>query len=239
MSSLIMRPSLHQARFADVSEIKMDFHLENGPIPVQFLRMHLRHGLFKRMEISMAIAYADFTEQGEQRFSEIFLRTKFKVFRLAKQQFYTYLKFRAAPGEPIVAEFTEIDGVNRVVSPYADKGEDFSVGFLGRNEKSFRRYAYTFGLEYTLAQNRDFEDFVEDQKIYSAFFSLQTLFFRQSLMLAIENKYSMWVGRGDYLETLPQVRWEFVPDWVLEAGVLVQVVGSGANRIIVGVTYEF
>ncbi len=41
------------------------------------------------------------------------------------------------------------------------------------------------------------------------------------------------------MENLPQVRWEFVPNWVLEAGVLIQVIGSGVIRKIIGLAYKF
>ena len=221
------------------TEIRYNFHRDYGLIPTDLLRLHLRYGVFSWMEMRVGGTYADFTEEGEQRHAESFFTLKFSLFNLVGYQFFTYLKLRKVEGEPVFVDINDLGNVTRAVSPYADQGQDGAIGILARQDNYYSGFAVTLGLEYMLATNRNYGDFLEDEDVFSLLVAPQWLTAGRTLMLAVENKYSYWVERGGYLEILPQIRWEFYPQAVVEAGVMLQMVGARSARSIIGFTYEF
>ena len=220
-------------------EFKIDYSKEREPFETEVWKGQYRLGIFSWMEVALSATQAKFIEQNESRLAEGDLRLKFHLFAMAEHEFFSYLKYREAQGEPIMKWDFEVDGVFKVVSPYADQGKDSSLGFLVRSPLEKWGFVYHLGVEYTKATNRDYEDFRSDQDILSGLFALQMHFFNKTLMLALENRYVYWLGRGDYYKILPQVRWEFMNDWIIEAGVSKHLVGGGETRGIVGVTFEY
>ncbi len=225
-------------------EYKIDAAHDYGPIPTNTLKTQLRYGILKWWEVSPNVTYAQFPEQDEQRLAEYEIKTKFHVLmrRFYDLNLYLYLKYREALGDPVIVDFEgRFENVTQFVSPHADHGKDTTVGFLGRH--SFRisrtRYLYMFGIAFTRAEGRDYNDFTEDQNSKtSILFAPEAHFLRNQLMFALENKYTYWKNRGDYYDAVPQVRWEFMPDWVLEAGISIPVLGGEVYRAIIGLTIE-
>lgn len=227
------------------SEIKLDLLVEGDPIPAQLMLLQFRRGLLSWLELSSNISYARFPDENISRISEYNVTAKihFRTLRALGFRYFFLLKYRRALGDPIITEYEgDLENVDRVVSPHADGGKDISLALLGRNDFRLfkRRYVYSIGLEYTRAEVRDYIDFTEDQTdVVSLLFSTQTWFLKNSLMLAIENKYTYWVERGDFLDSIPQVRWEFTPGWVFEVGVSFPVIGGNTRRYLMGFTFEF
>ena len=190
------------------------------------------------MEAALSVTEAEFVQEEEKRLAEGDFRLKFKLYEQGPQSYYLYYKYREAQGEPISRFDFEVDGVMKVVSPYADQGKDHALGFLVRSPL-FWRMEYHLGGEFKQGGNRRFEDYAPEEKILSAFFALQRHFFSKKLMLALENHYVYWLDRGDYWKIIPQLRWEFINDWIIEAGISRQMIGGGQEVGIVGVTYEY
>ena len=225
------------------TETRVQITDETGSIPTRTTYLQQRWGILNWLETAFSLTYANFIDQNESRISEY----QFKVKLILPQSWFrrTYLsvKYREAQGDPILSEYSgDVKGVDRTVSPHADQGRDLTILFMRRNRRKLfkRRFDYTMGAEYTHASVRNYGDFEPDQQhILSLYLSPEIFFLRDLLMIAVENKYTTWINRGDLLDTIPQVRWEFIPDWVAEVGVSYPVIGGNDHRYMMGLTYQY
>jgi hypothetical protein len=126
----------------------------------------------------------------------------------------------------------------KMVSPHADEGQDATLGILSRNAHKRGRHPilYMVGLMYTYMDNREYGDYEENQKHMVTLNYTPEFHVREyKLMFALENNLHYWHNRGYYVTTLPQLRWEFIPFWVIEIGVKVPVAGENNYRYIIGI----
>lgn len=224
-------------------ETKLLLSNESGSIPTQARLLQQRWGISSWLEAAINLTHADFIDQNETRISEYEFKVKLKIPKSILRRTFLLVKYREAQGDPVIVDYTgELDRVEQMVSPHADQGKDLSMMFMRRNSFRLfkRRIDYTMGIEYTQASEREFGDFgVNQQEIVSLYFSPEIFFLKNMLMLAIENKYTYWNNRGDYWDTIPQLRWEFVPDWVLEFGYSYPVIGGNIQRSLMGFTFQY
>jgi hypothetical protein len=221
-------------------EIKGDLAIEQDVIPTQALSVQYRFGLASWMELSGRAVYARFIGQGDQRISELEAVAEFNFSaNLLAHRAVGYVRLRDALGDPIIAKYHgSLNKVTSVVSRHADGGRDAALGILGR--RALAAWAYTAGLEYMRAGNRTYGDFTSDQTaVYTVYFSPEKHFMRDTVMVALENRYTYWSDRGDFYDALPEVRWEFRKDWVLESGVSIPVIGGRQYRYILGLTVQY
>ncbi len=221
-------------------EMKADYGHEVDQIPTESLLLHYRYGLTPRLEVSGGAVLARFTDQDEQRLAELQATIKYHLAKkLFQHDLVTYGRYRAALGDPVIVQTHGGPGnVDSVVSRHADGGRDTSIGLLGRRQ--FSTSAYTLGIEYTNAGNRHYGGFTDSQtSVYTLYFSPERHFRGNTVMIALENRYTYWTGRGDFYDALPQVRWEFIKDWVLESGVSIPVIGGRTYRYLVGLTVQY
>lgn len=221
-------------------EIKVDYGTEADQIPTETLLVHYRYGVKRWMELSGGLVYARFLDQDIERLAELQATAKFQLpLTWFGATYVAYTRWRESLDDPIVVDIDRrSDDVKGAVSRHADGGRDASVGILAR--KRVRPFSYTLGLEYLYAGNRNFGDFEEDQvNVYTVYFTPERHFFRNSLMLALENRYTVWQNRGDFYDAIPQARWEFIKNWVVETGVSVPVIGGRTYRYILGITFQY
>ena len=220
-------------------ELKFDYDLDTGPIPANSYIFGYRYGLFRWMEVSGQAVYSQFPDQKIERLSEVAVAAKFGLPLPYKTRFYLLLAYRRALGDPILVNYTGgFSEVTSVVSPRADAGKDTSLGILVRFPDG--KYPWSMGGVYTRAGGRNYADFNDGQRnVYTLYLSPEGHFFSDTLMIAVENRYTNWVNRGDFLNTIPQVRWEFSKDWIVEAGVSIPIIGGNAYRYLLGITFEF
>jgi len=77
-----------------------------------------------------------------------------------------------------------------------------------------------------------------DQKnILSFIATSQIHFMKEKFLMACETRFTHWINRGSYVETIPQIRWELIPQGVVEVGVI-PVYGGKNYQLCVGLTYE-
>jgi hypothetical protein len=226
-------------------EYKINGIYETGYIPVYLLRTGIRYGVFQRLEAGFQVEGAYFEEQELYRLADISTTLKLYLWKSSFYNFnlFAFGKYKHGFGDPVIVDFKsdkeELKDVVAVVSPFGDQGKDVTGGLMARNSITFfkKTYIYMFGVEYTKAMGREFGDFNEEQQnLYSFIFVPEYHFGRNYWMLALETKYTYWENRGHLLHVLPQIRWEFLPYFVLEMGVAVPVIGAGNNyRFIFGI----
>jgi len=220
-------------------EIKADYSVEADRIPTELLLLHYRYGLTPRLEVSGGATWAHFIQEHIERLAEVQATAKLRLAAAPFQyQLTGYARYREALGDPVIRSIKEgFENVQGMVSRHADGGKDASVGILGR--RTGRQHAYTVGLEYMNASTRNYGDFKADQTdVYTLYFSPEEHFHHDLLMVALENRYSYWMNRGDFYDVVPQVRWEFVENWVVETGVSIPVIGGQLYRYTIGITYQ-
>ena len=230
-------------------EKKANCIYETGFIPVYLGRFRVRYGLFRRLEAGVNMDYAYFPDQQEKRVSEVggTLKGHIRKVRFNDFNLFGYINYRHMLGEPVTTYINASDegldeNIIGMVSPYADKGRDISIGLLGRNSFVFRRLfgrkriIYLLGLTYTRLEGRDYGDFNENQKNQLIFnLSPEYHFYHDKIMAALENKITYWHERGYFYTVIPQLRWEFIRFWVLEIGIGLPVIGERNFRFIVGI----
>lgn len=226
----------------DKFEVKINGMHEIGQIETNNIFGQIRYGLFKNFELHGNTFYTIFAESNERRLTSLAIgyKAKLKFMESDNYKVVNYMKFRAAVGGRYTEPYTgNLDDVISVVSPYADEGRDLMIGLLVRKVMS-ENNQFTVGCEYMRAENRKFFNFTEEQKnVTSVFFTPQKHVFKKSMLLLVENKFTYWINRGYYFETMPEIRWEMLPKFVLELGVNVPLIGGANEQYNVGFTYEF
>lgn len=223
-------------------EVKANGIHEKGHIKTYNIFGQLRYGLFENFELHGNAFYTLYPESGEKKLTSFTVGSKARLKFLESDnlKMVNYIKLRIAVGDRYVEPYTgDLDGIIGVISPYADEGRDLMVGLLARKQLSDNNQL-NFGLEYMRATNRTYFNFTDKQKnVISVFFTPQKHVFNKEMLLLVENKITYWINRGYYFETMPEIRWEMVPKFVLELGVNFPLVGGINEQYNLGFTYEF
>lgn len=224
-------------------EIKLNGIHETGQIYTNAGLLQLRYSPFKNFEVSANTIYANFIETNEKRFASVSVNAKvrLKFLDFNGYKFTNYFKFRMALGEKYIERYTgNSSEVLSMVSPYADEGKDLIIGFLAR-KSLIKNFEITFGGEYMRAEGRDYFNFTKDQRnVASVLVTPQLHVFKKKLLLLlVENKFTYWINRGVSFETIPEIRWEIIPQWVCELGVNLPLYGGKNYQYTFGFTYEF
>ncbi len=228
---------------------------ETGYIPDVFVRPWIDLGILKRLTVGGGIYYTWFTEAHRNRISEWEVRGKGKImeipgkssssgfFSLNATQLFGYLKYRKSD-EALIKRNSGPTGAYSVVSPRADGGQDFILGFSSRSE--FRMFRQNFGLfntaDYAWTEGRDYyPDELEYKNRLTA--NIMPVYFlnfippkyvqRDSLFVGLQNRFTYWFKRGSMYNLMPQASWEFRKATVLSAGVSIPVSSKNDYRYLV------
>jgi hypothetical protein len=223
-------------------EIKLDGIYETGQIPSEVANLQFRYGLFKRFEVSASGIFARFNEKSQNRFASFNVNTKARLKSLDFNGFIVvnYIKVRITLGKRYTETYTgNYDQILSVVSPYADEGKDLTVGLIARKPVS-KYYQFSLGIEYMRAEGRDYFNFEKNQKnVVSALFIPQIHVLKSKMLLMLESKLTYWINRGTIFEAFPEIRWEIIPRFVIEAGTNVPLYGGKNNQFTLGFTRQF
>jgi len=251
------------------AEGSLIFGYEHGQIPDYLAIPHLSFGIFDWLQIGSGFSYVYFQKQEVMRTAEYDVSLKARIFRARTMDFnlFAYTKYREAVGDLVTVPYEGSDpDVIAVVSPRADQGKDYTGGITGRVLLySFRRpfllnnLALMFGANYTRTENRDYYAIStttdEGYKNRMSFSLTPALFFGQStrgrsiyskpeprknsVMFAVENRFTYWSQIGSMYDVIPQVNWQLSRSSAVFAGASIPVNRDEVYKFYVGASYRF
>ncbi len=181
---------------------------------------------------------------------------------------FPYFRFRYSLGDPIIVAYTgELDNVMAAVSPRADGGEDYIGGFTTRfllhrakRPAFIKHIALLLGGEYARTLGRDYYQvsFVNEEdyrnritiSVAPAFFIgsskynrygnyINPDFRKNTIMLAVDNKFTYWSEAGYMYDMVPQVNWCLSKKVALYTGVSIPIAGGNVYKVYGGLTVRF
>lgn len=225
---------------------------ETGYIPDAFVRPWLDLGLFSWFTVGGGIYYTRFLDQKENRFTEWEIRGKIRLLNLSygRKQLFGYVKYRESKETLIIPYTGPLYDVLSVISPRADGGWDLNAGFSGR--LLFSLFSQNFGIfaagDYTWTGGREYVP--EEPGYQNRFFGLvmpvyyinffpRRMIKKDTLFLAVQNRFTYWFDRGHMYNVMPQLSWEFYKNVVLSAGACIPVKKREDYRYLAEISARF
>lgn len=237
---------------------------ETGHIPDFFAGPRLSFGIVDWLQIGGGFSYVYFQQQEEYRISEYEFSIKARVHREPARDFnlYAYARYREATGGLLTVPYEGNDpDVIAVVSPRADQGRDLTGGFAGRfllhtfmRPSRINNLALMFGANYTRTGNREYYavsvNSPEGYKNRVSGSITPALFFGQnprgrgkypqpalrknSVMFAVENRFTYWSELGTMYDIVPQINFQPSRSSALFAGVSIPVQRKEVTKFYLG-----